>query len=86
MYKLISITAHYFFFQATEYIQSVQKKVICSENVAYDTVGSTMKMSIQANMTCSKNIAYASVGEVVNNNPLEVTTTSHSAVYDEVPI
>ena len=37
----------------------------CSENVAYDTVGNTLKISPQANVNCSENIAY----DTITNTP-----------------
>ena len=58
----------------------------CSENVAYDTVGSTIKVSAQDSMTCTKNIAYATVRETISNDPFKITTTSHTAVYEEVSV
>ena len=57
----------------------------CSENVAFNIVGSTIKMSTQDNMTCSGNIAYASADQV-NKDDLRTSTTSNTPVYDEVSL
>ena len=57
----------------------------CSENVAYDTASSTLKISSQAKVPCSKNIAYATV-TVTMADSTSKTTTRHSAVYDEVTL
>ena len=58
--------------------------VTCSENVAYDTVGSTMKKSTQMNVPCSDNVAYANVIKKEDN--LQNTCTSHAAIYEEVQV
>ena len=55
-----------------------------TENVAYDTVGNTVKMSTQANVTCLENIAYATTVNTSQKGWIEDTSTSHTAVYDEV--
>ena len=56
----------------------------CSENVAYDTVGSTVKRSTQANVPCSKNVAYATV--IKTDDSIQNPCTSHAAVYEEVQL
>ena len=56
----------------------------CSENVAYDTVGNTVKRSTQANVLCSENIAYATVNNTEDS--LQNKCTSHAAVYEEVQV
>ena len=56
----------------------------CSENVAYDTVGSTVKRSKQANVSCSENIAYATVSKT--HDSIRNPCSSHAAVYEEVQV
>ena len=56
----------------------------CSENVAYDTVGSTVKRSTQANVPCSENVAYATAIKKEDSN--QNKRTSHAAVYEEVRV
>ena len=56
----------------------------CSENVAFDTVGSTVKRSTPANVPCSKNVAYATVNETEDN--IQNEHTSHAPVYEEVQV
>ena len=55
----------------------------CSENVSYDTVGSTVNRSIQANVRCSENVAYATVSKAEDNIQ---NKRSHPAVYEEVQV
>ena len=64
--------------------KSTPGDLTCSENMAYDTVGSTLKMSAQAEMTCSEISAYASVSNTKED--ITITSSSHSAVYDEVQL
>ena len=61
----------------------VAGNLTCSENVAYDSTENTLRMSRQANVACSDNIAYTTVN-TLERNSMEVTSTSHAAVYDEV--
>ena len=56
----------------------------CSENVAYDTVGNTVKRSTQANVPCSENVAYATVSKTEGS--VQATRTSVAAVYKEVQV
>ena len=56
----------------------------CSENVAYDTVGNTLKVSPQANMNCSENIVFGTTTSIQNRDPVGDILTGHTAVYDEV--
>ena len=56
----------------------------CSENVACDTVGNTVKKSTQANVPCSENVAYATVNKTEDN--IQNKCTSHAAVYEEVQV
>ena len=51
----------------------------CPDNVAYDTVSSTIKISTQDNMTCSGNIAYASTYQV-NKADLRASSTHDTPV------
>ena len=55
-----------------------------SENVSYDTIGHTVRMSAQADLTCSENISYATLEKVHNDTDGSTVATSHTAVYDEV--
>ena len=58
-----------------------------SENVSYNVVGLTVRMSAQADLTCTGNISYATVEEVNKEDTDKSTVaTSHSAVYDEVEL
>ena len=56
----------------------------CSENVAYDTVGSTEKKSTQVNVPCSKNVAYATVSKIEGN--IKNKCSSHAADYEEMQV
>ena len=56
----------------------------CSENVAYDTVGNTVKRSTQANVLCSKNVAYATVTKT--EETILSKGTSHASAYKEVQV
>ena len=56
----------------------------CSENVAYDTVGSTVKRSKQANVPCAENVAYANVNKIDGN--IENKCSSHVADYEEMQV
>ena len=56
----------------------------CSENVAYDIVGNTVKRSIQANVLCSENVAYATVSKIEDN--IQNKCSSHAADYEEMQV
>ena len=56
----------------------------CSENMAYNTVGNTVKRSTQANVPCSKNVAYATVNKAEDN--VQNPCSSHAAVYLDVQV
>ena len=58
---------------------NIQDNLTCSENVAYDSLSNTLKMSSQFKVTCSENIAYATV-EKVREEHKKNTTTSHTAM------
>ena len=58
-----------------------------SENVSYNIVGQTVRMSAQVDLTCSGNISYATVEEVNKKDTDKSTVaTSHIAVYDDVEL
>ena len=57
--------------------------ITCSENVAYDTVGNTVKTSTQAKVTCTENTAYATLSNETQDTN---TSTSHNAGYDELQL
>ena len=65
--------------------KSTDNNLSCSKNVAYDTVGGTIKMSTQDNMTCSENIAYTTAKQVKKDD-LRASATSSKPVYDEVSL
>ena len=58
----------------------------CSENVAYDTVGSTVKRSTQANVPCSENVAYATVNKAEYNIQNIRIGPKHPAVYEQAEV
>ena len=53
-----------------------------SDNVTYDSVGNTAKMATQANIACLENVAYATATDT--EEKMTDTSTSHTAVYEEV--
>ena len=59
---------------------NVQESVACSQNVAYDTVSSTLKMPSQDKVTC---IAYATVKETKEDSKGKMIPMQ-TALYDEV--
>ena len=64
--------------------KNTMSDVTCPENVAYDTVGNTVKRSTQANVPCSENIAYATVDKTEDST--QNKRTSHAAIYKEVQV
>ena len=54
-----------------------------TENVAYDTASSTLRMSSLAKVTCTENIAYSTVKEP-NDDSMRIKATGHTPIYDEV--
>ena len=56
----------------------------CSENVAFDTVGNTVKWATQTNVPCSENVAYTTVNKT--EDTIQNKCTSHAAVYEEVQV
>ena len=65
--------------------KSADNNPSCSENVAYDTIDSTIKISTPDNMTCSKNVAYVTAKQI-NQNDVRAYPTSNTPVYDEVSL
>ena len=55
-----------------------------SENVSYNIVGHTVRMSAQADLTCIENISYSTAEKVNKDTDGSTVATSHTAVYDEV--
>ena len=68
-----------------EVTTSVQDNMTFSENVAYETARSTLRMPTQNKVTCSENIAYSSVKETKEDHA-KSTTTGCTVVYDEVTL
>ena len=64
--------------------KSTTSRLSCSENMAYDTVESTVKTSTQANLPCSENVAYATALKKEGND--QNKRTSHADVYEEVRV
>ena len=60
------------------------QNVTISENVSYNIVGRTVRMSAQADLTCSENISYAAIEKVKKDAHGSTAATSHTAVYDEI--
>ena len=58
----------------------------CSENVAYDTVGSTVQRGAQISVSCSENIAYATVNKTDDSIQNECTSPMYAAVYEEMQV
>ena len=63
---------------------STTSDLTCSENVAYDTVWNIVKMSTPTNVPCCENVAYATV--INKEDKIQITCTSHAAVYEEVQV
>ena len=68
-----------------EVTTSVQDNLTFSENVAYDTAISTLRMPSQDKVTCSENIASCSV-KGTEEDHTKSTTTARTVVYDEVTL
>ena len=68
-----------------EVTTSVQDNMTFSENVAYDTASSTLRMTTQDKVTCSENIAYSNV-KGTKEDHTRSTTTGRTVVYDEVTL
>ena len=66
--------------------KNTKKDLSCSENVAYDTVGSTVKTSTPANMPCSKNVAYATVNKTEDNRQSIRIEPKQATVYEEAEV
>ena len=64
---------------------SVQDSMTFSDNVAYDTASSTLRMTSKDKVTCSENIAYSSV-KGTKEDPTRTTTTGRTVMYDEVTL
>ena len=62
---------------------SVPENMACSENAAYDPASSIVKMSSHAKVACSENISYSNVQQTKADS-VRITTTSSTAVYDEI--
>ena len=54
----------------------------CSENVEYDAVGSTLRISPQANVNCSENIAYGTTTSTQERDSVGDIFTGHTAAHD----
>ena len=66
--------------------KNTKRHLSCSENVAYETVGSTVERSTQANVSCSENVAYATVNKSEDNIENKCTGLKHVAVYEEMQV
>ena len=64
---------------------AAQDNLACSENVAYDTASSTLRMSSQAKVTCTENVAYSTVKEPKDDS-MTSTPASRTVTYDEVTL
>ena len=64
--------------------QSTSSNLSCSENVAYDTVGNTFRISPQTNVNCSENTAHGTTTNFQKKDSVGTTSIGHTAVYDEV--
>ena len=56
-----------------------------SEKISYDPASNTQAMSSDARVTCSENVAYSTVNPTKEDS-VRITTTSHTAVYEEVTL
>ena len=59
-------------------------RLSCSENVAYDTVGNTVKRPAQTKVPCLENVAYATINKAEDN--VQNPCTSHAALYLELQV
>ena len=64
--------------------ENTKRHLSCSENVAYDIAGSTVKKLTQANVPCTENVAYATVNKAEDNVQNKCIVPKHAAVYEVV--
>ena len=63
---------------------NLSPNVTSSENVSYNTVDRTVRISAQVDLPCSENISYATVEKVNKDTEGSTVASTITAMYDEV--